>query len=251
MIKFFRKIRQNLLSEGKTGKYFKYAIGEIVLVVIGILIALGINNWNLNRIETKQTKTILNSMILDLESDIRSLESDIVFFENDIQKSRIVLNSEKFDRITEDSLYNLLPTNSSSYSLNKHSFEKLKNSGINNILDSDELYESISAYYTLDADLLNTVNSWDFDYSLKATDFWRLGNEFEGPILNDTIITRYRDGDIIRKTKLVQLVSSMKSRNIIRYAISRKLHCINVYKGIKSDAENLIKIINQELGLKK
>lgn len=43
MIKFFRKIRQNLLSEGKTGKYFKYAIGEIVLVIIGILIALGIN----------------------------------------------------------------------------------------------------------------------------------------------------------------------------------------------------------------
>ena len=48
MIKFFRKIRQNLLSEGKTGKYFKYAIGEIVLVVIGILIALQINNWNEN-----------------------------------------------------------------------------------------------------------------------------------------------------------------------------------------------------------
>ncbi len=49
MIKFFRKIRQNLLSEGKTGKYLKYAIGEIILVVIGILIALQINNWNENR----------------------------------------------------------------------------------------------------------------------------------------------------------------------------------------------------------
>ena len=46
MIKFFRKIRQKLLSEGNTSKYFKYAIGEIALVVIGILIALQINNWN-------------------------------------------------------------------------------------------------------------------------------------------------------------------------------------------------------------
>ena len=53
MIKFFRKIRYNLMETGKTGKpafaagrYFKYAIGEIVLVVIGILIALQINNWN-------------------------------------------------------------------------------------------------------------------------------------------------------------------------------------------------------------
>ena len=49
MIKFFRQIRQNLLMENKTGKYFKYAIGEIILVVIGILIALQINNWNENR----------------------------------------------------------------------------------------------------------------------------------------------------------------------------------------------------------
>jgi len=46
MIKFFRKIRQNLLLENKTAMYFKYAIGEIILVVIGILIALRINNWN-------------------------------------------------------------------------------------------------------------------------------------------------------------------------------------------------------------
>ena len=50
MIKFFRKIRQNLVMQNKTSKYFKYAIGEIILVVIGILIALQINNWNSNRI---------------------------------------------------------------------------------------------------------------------------------------------------------------------------------------------------------
>lgn len=48
MIKFFKKIRYDFMNQNKTGKYFKYAIGEIVLVVIGILIALGINNWNAN-----------------------------------------------------------------------------------------------------------------------------------------------------------------------------------------------------------
>ncbi|SDH72074.1 hypothetical protein SAMN04489796_1046 [Winogradskyella thalassocola] len=48
MIKFFRKIRYDLMEKNKTGKYFKYAIGEIILVVIGILIALSINNWNEN-----------------------------------------------------------------------------------------------------------------------------------------------------------------------------------------------------------
>ena len=49
MIKFFKRIRQNLLLEGKTGKYLKYAIGEIVLVMIGILLALQVNNWNEKR----------------------------------------------------------------------------------------------------------------------------------------------------------------------------------------------------------
>jgi hypothetical protein len=49
MIKFFRKIRQRLLSENKFSKYLIYAIGEIILDVIGILIALSINNWNENR----------------------------------------------------------------------------------------------------------------------------------------------------------------------------------------------------------
>jgi len=59
MIKFFRKIRQNLLMENKTGKYFKYAIGEIILVVIGILIALSINNWNEGRIKDNKETAIL------------------------------------------------------------------------------------------------------------------------------------------------------------------------------------------------
>src|SRR6056297_1515181 len=62
MIKFFRKIRQNLLSEGKTGKYLKYAIGEIVLVVIGILIALSINNWNENRKERNKEQIVLENL---------------------------------------------------------------------------------------------------------------------------------------------------------------------------------------------
>jgi hypothetical protein len=50
LIKFFRKIRQKTLTENKFGKYLTYGIGEIILVVIGILIALQINNWNEERL---------------------------------------------------------------------------------------------------------------------------------------------------------------------------------------------------------
>jgi hypothetical protein len=62
MIKYFRKIRQNLLTENKFGKYLTYAIGEIILVVIGILIALSINNWNENNKLEKETNKVLLQM---------------------------------------------------------------------------------------------------------------------------------------------------------------------------------------------
>ena len=69
MIKFFRKIRQNLLLEGKTGKYFKYAIGEIILVVIGILIALQINNWNEDNKKKRDERVLLQAVLANLELD--------------------------------------------------------------------------------------------------------------------------------------------------------------------------------------
>jgi hypothetical protein len=76
MIKFFRKIRQNLLSEGKTGKYLKYAIGEIILVVIGILIALSINNWNENRKTSLKEASNLKSIKSELESSLQEIRTD-------------------------------------------------------------------------------------------------------------------------------------------------------------------------------
>ena len=75
MIKFFRKIRQNLLMENKTGKYLKYAIGEIVLVVIGILIALQINNWNQQKISKSEGHKILISLRSELKDNIIQFDS--------------------------------------------------------------------------------------------------------------------------------------------------------------------------------
>ena len=62
MIKFFRKIRQKMLTENKFSKYMLYAIGEIILVVIGILIALSINNWNQERIQKLEEQTIVKNI---------------------------------------------------------------------------------------------------------------------------------------------------------------------------------------------
>ena len=75
MITVFRRIRQSLLSENKFSKYLVYAMGEIILVVIGILIALQINNWNEQRLNRKQEATILKQIHKDFKSNKVQLDS--------------------------------------------------------------------------------------------------------------------------------------------------------------------------------
>ena len=81
MIKLFQKIRKNLVAEGKTTKYFKYAIGEIVLVVIGILIALQINNWNEDQKKKKQLNSIYAIIEQNLKTDLINIKFPIEFYE--------------------------------------------------------------------------------------------------------------------------------------------------------------------------
>jgi len=81
MISFFRKIRRGLLTDNKFNRYLVYAAGEILLVVIGILIALQINNWNENRKEQGKLNTSLTSMIANLEEDIENINQQIKYNE--------------------------------------------------------------------------------------------------------------------------------------------------------------------------
>jgi hypothetical protein len=74
MIKFFRKIRYDLMEKNKTGKYLKYAIGEIILVVIGILLALSISSWNIERNLGKSNEVYLVKLIEELNSNINRLD---------------------------------------------------------------------------------------------------------------------------------------------------------------------------------
>ena len=70
MIKFFRKIRYNLMSENKTGKYLKYAIGEITLIIIGIVLALQLNSWKDNSMVKAESQELLKHLVVDLERDL-------------------------------------------------------------------------------------------------------------------------------------------------------------------------------------
>jgi len=82
MIKFFRKIRQKMLTENKFSKYLLYAIGEIILVVIGILIALQINNWNENR----KQKIAEQEILISLKKELETNKTSLLFYINKYEK---------------------------------------------------------------------------------------------------------------------------------------------------------------------
>jgi len=104
MIKFFRKIRYNLMEQNKTVKYFKYALGEIILVVIGILIALSINNWNEHQKNIKKGHEILTDIRGNLQFNTIQFQEDITITKDVISSIDIVLNNIAITKIYNDSL---------------------------------------------------------------------------------------------------------------------------------------------------
>ncbi len=92
MIKFFRKIRQKLLSENKFSKYLIYAIGEIILVVIGILIALQINNWNEAKKLQEEINVYFEQKLVNLKEDKKFLEELAQFRLDATKKSKLILD---------------------------------------------------------------------------------------------------------------------------------------------------------------
>ncbi len=77
MLRIFASIRQSLLSENKTVKYLKYAIGEFILVVLGILVALQINNWNEGRKQLEERQELIENLKTDFEISLELLETEL------------------------------------------------------------------------------------------------------------------------------------------------------------------------------
>ncbi|GAA4806936.1 DUF6090 family protein [Litoribaculum gwangyangense] len=179
MIKFFRKIRQNLLSEGKTAKYFKYAIGEIVLVVIGILIALQINNWNESRKINKKESLILNELLNSINKDLQAYEDFLVPRIEKKQSGLDSLLTYIFDKkIIQDSLFLDFYTNLGQdvyMRFDNGPFEALKSNGLD-IISNDSLRTAINNAYTAELPIY-TFFSNDF-YNQKKTKISELQHKF-------------------------------------------------------------------------
>ncbi|WP_431128180.1 DUF6090 family protein [Flagellimonas flava] len=142
MIKFFRKIRQDLLSDGKTGKYFKYTIGEIVLVVIGILIALQINNWNEERKLRDTELTYINNIKRDLQLSITEINRFINRRNSLINSAYIVLEYFNGKPVADWNSFNKHIVDIytwQSFYLIDNTYQELKNSGNFAVISNDSI----------------------------------------------------------------------------------------------------------------
>lgn len=167
MIKFFRKIRQKLISEGKAGQYLKYAIGEIVLVVIGILIALQINNWSEKKKEREKEQAFLREINLDFKSNKEQLDSIIEYNKVSLHAGqRLQEILKKFDsqdpKITEsnrpftDSIgyYNNLVWRNKTFNPKNGTIEALLNSSSFDLITNDSLRRNLIAWKDVLGDYL-------------------------------------------------------------------------------------------------
>jgi len=149
MITFFRKIRKNSLSDGKTGKYLKYAVGEIVLVVIGILIALQINNWNEQRKFNREIVDVLSEMRSNLISDSISIRQTRITKAEDIKIQSTVINALEIGNIPYDSIEHHLGRVmiARRIVLVDNGYQLMKKFGLERIKDQ-ELRNELINYYT-------------------------------------------------------------------------------------------------------
>jgi len=209
MIKFFRQIRQSLIMENKTGKYLKYAIGEIVLVVIGILIALQINNWNEERKNTskeaailanihkefKENRTQLDSVVKEHQKVYDNCKNIIALFPIRVTPERAVLDSLSHYLFWSYGGITFNPSQSSINALtNTSSFDIIKNEHLRNLLISwndlisdyqeEELYSRAYIWDQFDPYCAKHF-AWDFNFDDPRADLDALKSlEFEFMVRN-------------------------------------------------------------------
>jgi len=160
MIKFFRKIRQKMLIENKFSKYLLYAVGEILLVVIGILIALQINNWNEIQKGKMKATTILKEIRSDMVKDLDLIEELKPYWGAEILYFKKVFPSYKYP-IDLDNIVDIVTTNQVDYSLlfeydapfrsNTSAFDAMIADGNSDLITNDSLFSKIQKFYTFNA----------------------------------------------------------------------------------------------------
>lgn len=263
MIKIFRKIRQKLLSENKFSKYLIYAIGEIVLVVIGILMALQINNWNQNRINEDLEFQYYNRLLDDVKEEKLIIESIINYSKqvSDHAKRAIVVfeNHSNANANPVESVIDMYQASqyTDAYSASS-TYNELIASGQINLLKNDSLKTALIRYYDIN---WSQIGSFRFQNKYRENLRGKMPNEIQAQI-------RTHCGDVFLKNSVSYLISlpnecdinlDLKTaKNVVnelrkdeslkkdlRYLIGNEAARLNDIKPTQSQLEGLINILEQ------
>ncbi|MBO6793044.1 DUF6090 family protein [Polaribacter sp.] len=253
MIKFFRKIRQKTLTENKFSKYLLYAIGEIILVVIGILIALQINNLN----EEKKSRTKEVSYLKNIKTDlvITNLEIDQYISnrtERAISASNVVehYNGRPVTDWNEFNKYTIDVYTWQRFYQTDNTFQELMNSGNfaiisndsikNELLTVDKLYKKLKYsedHFRYDAEITLYEPSYGMTdiYSLSNNYFYQKSNGTTGSLGN-------LDEDDFR-----EMLKDQKQKNGFAFAAMYFNGMNKTLEMIKERNKNIISLIDNEI----
>ena len=242
MIKFFRTIRYTLMNENKVGKYFKYAIGEIMLVMVGILLALQVNNWNEGQKSIKKGHDILVDVKENLEFNTKQFHNDIELNKDVIHSLDIILNNITITKVYNDSLdrHFRYATWWATSRWKSSGYEALVFNGVD-IIQSKELRESI-------------VDLYEITYP-EIVENTRLNEGNWSSFLPSLLELLYREPSYFNsadqhKAKpfdYQEIVESRLFRSFLTFNRSQRLVDIQLREVAIKANNNLIKLIDQEL----
>lgn len=256
-MKFFRKIRQKVLSENKfskpaspTGRYFIYAIGEIVLVVIGILIALQINNWNQARKDDNALKAYLVKIKSHTSEDLRRLDPITVYRTNMAKQCKMARVSI-LDKTEDENLFLLMSCGSAFadyyFKPNTGGYEALKNSEYFGKINNTILDSLLTRYHRLVDDIAQNERSYN-DYVNSQENY--LSTRFDRSLILATAFLP-QDSLNIRATPeseyyedFAEYTASAPFRNVIGLAAFQFDAMVYQYNQLQDAGKGVIKEIN-------
>jgi len=219
-----------MADDNKPLKYMRYAIGEIVLVVIGILIALQINTWNQNRINNKKLKNYLTELVIDLNYNavVISIQLETLNNRNEIRKSFLALKD--YNKLSVDSLEKSLETFYETVDFSRATFDKIENSGITDFGQYVSLIEDLRIYYNYvipraENQLATISRAVELEQS-----FWRYNqNLYEFSYDEELASAQSKDES---KEQLIELLQSPTTRNILKIDYLRNKQLIKTFRGV-------------------
>ena len=185
-MKFFRSVRQKVLSNGQLKRYLLYAFGEILLVMIGILLALRVNEWNDNRKEQALEQTYYCKITEDIQQDVQQIDKMIQENDDRIHQCNLLvhlLQTDKPDRyeLLQAAVGSISKT-TFTFKASTAAFEDLKSSGNLKILRDHAIKDSLIHYYAVLEGYIDVIDI-NSDYTVglyfdPSRDFTDLGWQY-------------------------------------------------------------------------